>query len=47
MCDGTNNNRKMWKELGINGVLGSVIKYFTHPDYENREVCFFRHATYF
>ena len=31
VCDGARTNRKMWKEFGISGKLGSTRSFFTNP----------------
>lgn len=38
VCDGAKPNRRLWKEFGISGVLGSTVCCFENPYDENRKV---------
>ena len=46
ICDGAKPNRRMWKELGVCGKLGSMRNYFQNPyDDERKVFCVFRRPT--
>ncbi|CAI6343939.1 unnamed protein product [Macrosiphum euphorbiae] len=38
ICDGATTNKKMWKELGVNGTQDKLKHYFEHPLDENRKI---------
>lgn len=38
VCDGATTNRRMWKELGVNGKQDNFKNYFEHPTDPNRKV---------
>lgn len=38
ICDGATTNRKMWREFGISGTLGSMNNFFKNPFDENRKI---------
>lgn len=38
VCDGATTNRRMWKELGINGSKSELKNYFEHPVHPDRKV---------
>lgn len=38
ICDSAKTNRKMWKELGISGQLGSVKNFIHNPFDDSRKI---------
>lgn len=38
VCDGAKTNRRMWKEFGVDGKLGSLKHYFENPAGEDRKI---------
>lgn len=41
VCDGATANRRMWKELGIDGTKQNLKNYFEHPIEPKRKVYVF------
>lgn len=38
VCDGATTNKRMWKELGVNGKQDNFNNYFLHPTDPDRKV---------